>query len=98
MNPFIRKSSSSSTTANPSPARLLPSNPYNRAQVRFWADYINKKIYDSGRKISFSSKGGEAQEAAKTKLIASLKVLERVLVTNPFFGGNSLCFLDIAYL
>ncbi|PKI49123.1 hypothetical protein CRG98_030469, partial [Punica granatum] len=47
-------------------------------------------------KILFSSRGGEAQETAKTELIQSLKVLEGVLANNPFLGGDSLGFVDIA--
>ncbi|CAN6303281.1 unnamed protein product [Urochloa humidicola] len=27
---------------------LLPSDPYARAQARFWADYVDKKVYDCG--------------------------------------------------
>ncbi|KAL6311100.1 hypothetical protein AAG906_005446 [Vitis piasezkii] len=53
---------------------LLPSDPYQRAQARFWADYVDKKLYDLGRKI-WSTKG-EEQETAKKEFIECLKLLE----------------------
>ncbi|WOG97845.1 hypothetical protein DCAR_0417186 [Daucus carota subsp. sativus] len=73
---------------------LLPSDAYQRAQARFWADFIDKKIYDAGRKI-WTTKG-EEQEAAKKDLIDNLKVLESELGDKPYFGGESFGFLDVA--
>ncbi|KAM3222446.1 hypothetical protein P3L10_021716 [Capsicum annuum] len=55
-------------------APLLPSDPYERAQARFWAYYIDKKLYDSSRKIWRAK--GEEQEAGKKDFIEVLKVLE----------------------
>ncbi|KAM7498508.1 hypothetical protein LguiA_022922 [Lonicera macranthoides] len=75
---------------------LLPSHPYQRAQARFWADYVDKKIYDAGRKI-WTTKG-EEQETAKNELIDCLKVLEGELGDKPYFGGESFGFVDIALL
>ncbi|XP_059661328.1 probable glutathione S-transferase [Cornus florida] len=75
-------------------APLLPSEPYPRAQARFWADYIDKKIYDAGKKI-WTTKGKE-QEAAKEEFIECLKVLEGVLGDNPYFGGEKFGFVDVA--
>ncbi|KAM0846677.1 hypothetical protein ACQ4PT_055526 [Festuca glaucescens] len=34
--------------AFPDTPSLLPSDPYARAQARFWADYVDKKVYDCG--------------------------------------------------
>ncbi|KAK3426862.1 hypothetical protein EUGRSUZ_F03196 [Eucalyptus grandis] len=73
---------------------LLPSDPYERAQARFWADYVDKKIYDLGRKI-WSTKG-EEQEAAKKEFVESLKLLEGELGDKPFFGGQAFGFVDVA--
>ncbi|XP_030445015.1 probable glutathione S-transferase [Syzygium oleosum] len=75
---------------------LLPSDPYQRAQARFWADYIDKKFYDLGKKL-WTTKG-EEQEAAKKELIDSLKLLEGELGDKPFYGGEKLGFLDIAFV
>jgi glutathione S-transferase len=76
---------------------LLPSDPYQRAQARFWADYIDKKMYALGRAI-WATKG-EAQEGAKKEFIDVLKTLEGVLgEDNPYFGGQTFGFLDIALI
>ncbi|XP_050219648.1 probable glutathione S-transferase [Mercurialis annua] len=73
---------------------LLPSDPYSRAQARFWADFVDKKIYDHGRKI-WTTKG-EEQETAKKDFIDALKVLEAELGDKPYFGGESLGYVDVA--
>ncbi|XP_057796000.1 glutathione S-transferase U19-like [Salvia miltiorrhiza] len=75
---------------------LLPSDPYQRAQARFWADYIDKKIYDNGNWI-WNAKG-EEQEAGKKGFVEIMKQLESELGDKPFFGGDDLGFLDVALI
>ncbi|KAJ8556102.1 hypothetical protein K7X08_022860 [Anisodus acutangulus] len=78
-------------------APLLPSDPYERAQAKFWADYIDKKLYDFGRKI-WDAKG-EEQEIAKKNLIDSHRLLEEAaLGDEPYFGGEIFGFVDIALI
>ncbi|KAK6922208.1 hypothetical protein RJ641_012715 [Dillenia turbinata] len=72
---------------------LLPSHPYERALARFWADYIDKKIYDVGRKV-WTTKG-EEQEAARKEFIECLKLLESQLGDKPYFGGDTLGYVDV---
>ncbi|KAI4333388.1 hypothetical protein L6164_018210 [Bauhinia variegata] len=73
---------------------LLPSDPYQKAQARFWADYVDNKFGDCLRKV-FTSKG-EEQEAAKKEFIDCLKLLEEQLGDKPYFGGDNLSFVDVA--
>ncbi|KDP24710.1 hypothetical protein JCGZ_25701 [Jatropha curcas] len=73
---------------------LLPSDPYQRAQARFWADFVDKKIYDIGRKI-WTTKG-EEQEAAKKDFIECLKLLEAELEDKPYFGGERIGYVDVS--
>ncbi|XP_068656101.1 probable glutathione S-transferase [Aristolochia californica] len=73
---------------------LLPSDPYERAKARFWADFIDKKLYDSGTRVWM--KKGEEKEAAKKEYIEILKLLEGELGEKPFFGGESLGYVDVA--
>ncbi|KAL6966572.1 glutathione transferase [Sarracenia purpurea var. burkii] len=75
---------------------LLPSDPYLRAQARFWADYIDKKIFDAGRKV-WSTKGDD-QEAAKKEFISNLNLLEGQLGDAPYFGGDNFGFVDVALI
>ena len=73
---------------------LLPKDPYARAQARFWADFIDKKIYECGTRL-WKLKG-EEQEAAKKEFIEILKLLEGELGDKKFFGGETFGFVDIA--
>ncbi|KAL3809060.1 hypothetical protein ACJIZ3_007200 [Penstemon smallii] len=75
---------------------LLPSDPYQRAQARFWADFIDKKMYESGGKI-WKTKG-EEKEAGKKEFIENIKLLEGVLGEKPYFGGEEFGYLDVALI
>ncbi|PIA63914.1 hypothetical protein AQUCO_00201319v1 [Aquilegia coerulea] len=76
----------------PTPA-LLPPCAYGRATARFWADYVDKKVFDGGSKI-WKSKGEEVA-VAKAEFIEILKVLEGALGEKDFFGGDTYGFVDI---
>ncbi|XP_057796066.1 glutathione S-transferase U19-like [Salvia miltiorrhiza] len=75
---------------------LLPSDPYRRAQARFWADYIDKKLYDAQRWIWCAK--GEEQEVKKKEFFEILKQLESELGEKPFFGGERFGFVDVALI
>ncbi|OAY36762.1 probable glutathione S-transferase parC [Manihot esculenta] len=75
---------------------LLPSDPYQRAHARFWADYIDKKIYPIGRML-WASKG-ETKEASTKELIECFKTLEGELGDKAYFGGESFGYVDVALI
>ncbi|GMI95139.1 A. THALIANA GLUTATHIONE S-TRANSFERASE TAU 19, glutathione S-transferase TAU 19 [Hibiscus trionum] len=74
---------------------LLPSDPYQRSQALFWADYIEKQVYDLGKRVYVAQ---EDQAEAKEKLIQCLKTLETELGDKPYFGGDGIGFVDVALL
>ncbi|CAL5187215.1 unnamed protein product [Lathyrus oleraceus] len=75
---------------------LLPSDPYQRSQARFWAEYVDNKIYSIGRNIY--TKKGEEQEVAKKEFIDTLKLLEEQLEEKSYFGGDKFGFVDISLI
>ncbi|KAK7334943.1 hypothetical protein VNO80_26712 [Phaseolus coccineus] len=75
---------------------LMPSDPYERAQARFWVDYIDKKVYDTWRKMWLSS--GEEHETWKKELISIFKQLEETLGDKPFYGGDTFGFVDVGLI
>ncbi|EOY13715.1 Glutathione S-transferase TAU 20, putative [Theobroma cacao] len=74
-------------------APLLPSDHYQRAHARFWANYIDQKIFPIGSKL-WTSTSDEAKKAAK-ELVESFKTLEKELREKPSFGGDTFSFVDL---
>ncbi|XP_078436667.1 glutathione S-transferase U25-like [Wolffia australiana] len=77
------------------PSKLLPSDPFARAHARFWADFIDKKVYNAGVNL-WKAKGEEAMAEAKNEFIEVMKLLENELGEKSYFGGEVFGFLDIA--
>ncbi|XP_020218677.1 glutathione S-transferase 3 [Cajanus cajan] len=77
-------------------APLMPSDPYERAQARFWVDYIDKKVYDTSRKMWLST--GEEHETWRKELISVFKQLEETLGDKPFYGGDTFGFVDVGLI
>ncbi|XP_015572818.1 probable glutathione S-transferase [Ricinus communis] len=75
---------------------LLPTDPYQRAHARFWVDHFDNKIFPIAAKL-WTTKG-ETKEAAKKDLIEGLKVLEKELGDKPYFGGESLGYIDLGLI
>ncbi|CAK9169796.1 unnamed protein product [Ilex paraguariensis] len=76
----------------PSPP-LLPSCPYARSRARFWANFIDKKVFEASSKIWMSKK--EEKDVANKEFIEILKVLEGALGEKDYFGGDNFGFVDI---
>ncbi|XP_059437770.1 probable glutathione S-transferase [Corylus avellana] len=76
---------------------FLPSDPYQRAQARFWADFFDQKaVYAVGKKLVTTK--GEEQEAAKKEFLEIYKTMERELGEKPYFGGEKFGYVDIALI
>ncbi|KAE8661015.1 Glutathione S-transferase U16 [Hibiscus syriacus] len=85
-----------SSSSSPS---ILHSDPYERADSRFWAAYVDDKFFPALRRVLFST----TEEAAKE---ATAEVLEGVVVLEEafkklskgkaFFGGDNLGYVDLA--
>ncbi|KAJ3707203.1 hypothetical protein LUZ61_010908 [Rhynchospora tenuis] len=75
--------------------KLLPSDSYQRAQARFWADF-SSKVYECGTRV-WKLKG-EKQEAAKKEMIEMLKLFEAELGNKTYFGGDTFGFVDTALI
>ncbi|XP_048319651.2 probable glutathione S-transferase [Ziziphus jujuba] len=78
-------------TWNNSPL-ILPKDPYDRAQARFWARFIDEKCFPTLRKVFW---GREEPDKVKEELKELLKTLENELKDNKFFGGETIGFVDI---
>eukprot|EP01018_Ginkgo_biloba_P019456 Gb_16567 [translate_table: standard] len=79
---------------------FLPSNPYDRAIAKFWADFTDKKICETA--VTIVKTTGETQEEAKREFIESLVLLEGVLREicggKAYFGGERIGFVDIVFI
>ncbi|KAK7243981.1 hypothetical protein RIF29_38796 [Crotalaria pallida] len=75
---------------------FLPSDAYQRALARFWANFVDQEVYHVSRRV-WTSMGNE-QEVAKKGFIESLKQLEEVLGDKAYFGGDTFGFVDISLI
>ncbi|KAJ9709295.1 hypothetical protein PVL29_000989 [Vitis rotundifolia] len=78
--------------------KLLPADPYERAKVRFWANFYDQKFGPSIYNI-ITSKGKEQEKAIEDSREV-LKVFEEGIerdfpAKSPFLNGGTLGFLDI---
>ncbi|XP_047326090.1 glutathione S-transferase U19-like [Impatiens glandulifera] len=78
-------------------SHIFPSDPYLRANARFWVDYISKNIFERSRDFVVKSTG-ETQEAEKKELVKRYKVLEGELGNKTYFGGESFEAVDMALI
>ncbi|KAH7330899.1 hypothetical protein KP509_20G007300 [Ceratopteris richardii] len=78
---------------------ILPKDPYDRANARFWADYIDKKLYDAGSRI-LRSAVAEEREQAKKDFVEVLETLDGAFLTfskgGLYFGGDDIGLVDVA--
>ncbi|XAR64966.1 Glutathione transferase [Bertholletia excelsa] len=78
-------------TSGPS---ILPSDPYDRALHRFWAAYIDDKDLRT-------AEGEKAKQLAVERIAEGMALLEDALGKcgkgKPFFGGDNVGYLDIAF-
>ncbi|KAE9592846.1 hypothetical protein Lal_00028976 [Lupinus albus] len=77
-------------------APLLPTDPYERAQARFWAKFVDEKVHTIARRMWLGKEG--EHEAEKKELIENLKHMADFLGDKPYFGGEKFGFVDIALI
>ncbi|TKV95265.1 hypothetical protein SEVIR_9G351500v4 [Setaria viridis] len=77
---------------------LLPVEPSERAMARFWAAYIDDKLFASAFRAGRAKTEEEQAEALK-ETFAAVETLEAAFKEcskgKPFFGGDSVGYLDI---
>nr|ACG44169.1 glutathione S-transferase GSTU6 [Zea mays] len=81
---------------------LLPADPYQRALARFWAAYLEDKIVTPWRRF-FMVKADEEKAEAMRQTVAAMDALEGGLKEcssggggqSPFFGGDSVGYVDV---
>ncbi|KAF6167656.1 hypothetical protein GIB67_031239 [Kingdonia uniflora] len=77
---------------------ILPSDLYDRAVARFWANYIDQTWFPSLFALLFT-KGEEAKGKAIKQLLAGMELFEDAFKKcskgKAFFGGDSIGYIDI---
>ncbi|XP_066326314.1 probable glutathione S-transferase GSTU6 [Miscanthus floridulus] len=82
---------------------ILPADPYGRAVARFWAAYIDGKLFPAYAGVMKAATEDERTEKVRETHAAVLK-LEKAFAeisssgngAAPFFGGDSVGYLDLA--
>ncbi|XP_006660574.1 probable glutathione S-transferase GSTU1 [Oryza brachyantha] len=77
---------------------LLPAaadDPYGRARARFWADYVDKRLFDCQTRLWKLRAGEDGHEQAKRDMVDALRALEAELGDRVYFGGEAFGYLDV---
>ncbi|KAK4581997.1 hypothetical protein RGQ29_025237 [Quercus rubra] len=74
---------------------ILPKDPYERANARFWAKFIDEKCLPAILKACWGEDQKEREKAAE-ELSKLLQFLENELKGKRYFGGETIGLLDIA--
>ncbi|XP_047317359.1 glutathione S-transferase U17-like [Impatiens glandulifera] len=78
---------------------ILPTDPYDRAIARFWAAYLDDKLFPSLREYRMASE--EEKPATLERVKEGFSLLEEAFVKSSkgktFFGGENIGYLDIAF-
>ncbi|KAK7392950.1 hypothetical protein VNO78_21400 [Psophocarpus tetragonolobus] len=73
---------------------LLPLDPYERAQARFWAKFIDEKCVLGVWGATVAQ--GEEKDKAIDAALESLAFVEKEIQGKKYFGGEKIGYLDIA--
>ncbi|KAF5187127.1 Glutathione s-transferase u8 [Thalictrum thalictroides] len=75
---------------------LLPKDPYERAQARFWIKFVEDKAMTAF--FIFFVSSGEEQEKAMKDSLEAFKVIEELgLGDKKFFGGETIGLVDLTF-
>ncbi|CAA7389105.1 unnamed protein product [Spirodela intermedia] len=72
---------------------ILPVDPYERANARFWATYVDDKCLEILWRACWTR--GEEQQKCISEAGERLRTLETALEGKKFFGGDTIGFVDI---
>ncbi|KAF8781207.1 hypothetical protein HU200_000673 [Digitaria exilis] len=73
---------------------LMPTDPYDRAMARFWADFMQNKLLELFWLAHWTE--GEVQKRFAKEAKENLTLLEVQLRGKRFFGGDTVGYIDIA--
>ncbi|ESQ29534.1 hypothetical protein EUTSA_v10023666mg [Eutrema salsugineum] len=85
-------------TWNSSGPSILPSHPHNRALARFWSAYVDNKWFPALRAAA-TTKSEDGKKISMEEVEEGLLHLEEAFIAlsqgKPFFGGETIGFMDI---
>ncbi|KAL8561938.1 hypothetical protein ACOMHN_001264 [Nucella lapillus] len=82
----------------PQEPKLMPDDPYQRAQARIWIDFVSKKIVPTFYYILQKQTSAE-QEEGKSRMLQNLRAFSAAMnEQGPYFFGGEISLVDIAVL